>query len=132
MGAPAAKQDDQVIGTDIHIVLVPAAALVPTPLPHVFSGTLTGGLAPGVTIGGKAAATQDSTADNNPPHIATPPGTSFQQPPANKGTVMMGSATVKIGGKAAARSGDPVRTCNDPADLPVGSIIAAGTVFVGG
>jgi uncharacterized Zn-binding protein involved in type VI secretion len=132
MGAPAAKQDDQVIGTDIHIVLVPAVAPVPTPLPHVFSGTLTGGLAPSVKIGGKAAATQDSTADNNPPHIATPPGTSFQKPPANKGTVMMGSATVKIGGKAAARSGDPVMTCNDPADLPVGSIIAAGTVFVGG
>lgn len=132
MGAPAAKQDDQVIGTDIHIVLVPAAAPVPTPLPHVFSGTLTGGLASSVKIGGKAAATKDSTADNNPPHIATPPGTSFQNPPANKGTVMMGSATVKIGGKAAARTGDPVKTCNDPADLPVGSIIAAGTVFVGG
>lgn len=132
MGASAAKQDDAVIGTDIHIVLVPAAAPVPTPLPHVFAGTLTGGLASNVKIGGKAAATQDSTADNNPPHIATPPGTSFQKPPANKGTVMMGSATVKIGGKAAARAGDPVKTCNDPADMPVGSIIAAGTVMVGG
>ncbi|MBR0674244.1 PAAR domain-containing protein [Neoroseomonas soli] len=132
MGAPAAKQGDAVIGTDIHIVLVPAAAPVPTPLPHVFSGTLKGGLASSVKIAGAAAATQDSTADNSPPHIPTPPGTSFQQPPANKGTVMMGSATVKIGGKAAARAGDPVRTCNDPADLPAGSIVAAGTVFVGG
>lgn len=132
MGAPAAKQGDAVIGTDIHIVLVPAVAPVPTPLPHVFSGTLSGALVSNVRIGGAAAATQDSTADNNPPHIPTPPGTSFQKPPANKGMVMMGSATVKIGGKAAARAGDPVKTCNDPADLPVGSIIAAGTVMVGG
>ena len=132
MGAPAARQGDAVMGTDIHIVLVPAVAPVPTPLPHVFAGTLSGGLAASVTIGGKAAATQDSTADNNPPHIATPPGTSFQKPPANRGTVQMGSATVKIGGKPAARAGDPVMTCNDPADLPAGSIVAAGTVFVGG
>lgn len=132
MGAPAAKQGDAVIGTDIHIVLVPAAAPVPTPLPHVFAGTLTGGLAASVKIGGAAAATQDSTAANNPPHIPTPPGLSFQKPPANQGTVTMGSATVKIGGKAAARAGDPVTTCNDPADLPAGSILAAGTVMVGG
>jgi len=132
MGVPAAKQGDAVLGTDIHIVLVPAVAPIPTPLPHVFAGTLTGGLAASVKIGGMAAATKDSTADNNPPHLPTPPGASFQKPPANRGTIQMGSATVKIGGKPAARAGDPVMTCNDPADLPAGSIIAAGTVFVGG
>lgn len=132
MGAPAAKQGDAVIGTDIHIVLVPAVAPIPTPLPHVFSGTLTGGLSGTVKIGGMAAATQDSTADNNPPHIPTPPGVSFQKPPANRGSVMVGSATVRIGGKAAARMGDPVLTCGDPADAPMGSIIAAGTVMIGG
>jgi uncharacterized Zn-binding protein involved in type VI secretion len=132
MGAPAAKQGDAVIGTDIHIVLVPAVAPVPTPLPHVFSGTLTGGLSATVKIGGAAAATRDSTADNSPPHLPTPPGVSFQKPPANRGTVLLGSATVKINGKPAARAGDTVMTCNDPADLPMGSIIAAGTVFVGG
>lgn len=132
MGAPAAKQGDAVIGVDTHVVLVPAVTPVPTPLPHPFSGTLTGGLAATVKIAGAAAATQDSTADNSPPHIPTPPGASFQKPPANRGTVAMGSATVKIGGKPAARAGDTVRTCNDPADLPVGSIVAAGTVMVGG
>ena len=61
-----------------------------------------------------------------------PPGVSFQKPPANKGTVMLGSATVKVQGKMVARMGDQVKTCNDPADLPVGQIIAAGTVLVGG
>ncbi len=44
----------------------------------------------------------------------------------------MGSATVQVGGKAAARSGDTATTCNDPADMPVGLVVAAGTVFIGG
>ena len=132
MGAPAAKQNDSVVGVDIHIVLVPALVPVPTPLPHPFSGKLTGGLAASVKIGGMAAATVDSIATNQPPHIPTPPGVSFQKPPANQGSVMLGSATVKIGGKMAARAGDAVRTCNDPADAPTSSIVAAGTVMIGG
>jgi uncharacterized Zn-binding protein involved in type VI secretion len=132
MGAPAAKQGDQVVAVDTHIVMVPSGpAMVPTPLPHPFVGMLSGGLSSDVKIMGKAAATVDSTADNSPAHIPTPPGTSFQKPPANKGTVMVGSSTVKINNKAAARMGDPVKTCNDPQDLPVGKIIAVGTVLIG-
>ena len=69
MGAPAAKQGDSVVGVDTHIVLVPAVTPVPTPMPHPFSGTLTGGLATSVKIAGAAAATQESIADNSPPHI---------------------------------------------------------------
>src|SRR5262245_47103442 len=112
--------------------MVPSGpAMVPTPLPHPFVGMLSGGLSSDVKIMGKPAATVDSTADNSPAHVPTPPGTSFQKPPANKGTVMVGSATVKINNKAAARMGDPVKTCNDPADLPVGKIIAVGTVLIG-
>ena len=132
MGAPAAKQNDSVVGVDIHIVLVPALVPVPTPLPHPFSGKLTGGLAASVKIGGMPAATVDSIATNQPAHIPTPPGVSFQKPPANQGSVMLGSTTVKIGGKMAARAGDTVRTCNDPADAPTSSIVAAGTVMIGG
>jgi len=132
LGAPAAKQGDQVIAVDTHIVMVPSGpAMVPTPLPHPFVGMLSGGLSNDVKIMGKPAATVDSTADNSPAHIPTPPGTSFQKPPANKGTVMVGSATVKINNKAAARMGDPVKTCNDPQDMPVGKVIAAGTVLIG-
>lgn len=132
MGQPAAGQGDSVMAVDTHIVLVPAVAPVPTPLPHPFSGMLDGGLCATVKVGGKAAATVDSTASNQPPHIPTPPGVSFQKPPANSGTVMLGSATVKIGGKGAARAADTVKTCNDPADMPVGQILAFGTVLVGG
>ena len=73
---------------------------------------------------GLPAATVDSTADNTPPHIPTPPGTAFQKPPANKATIKLGSPTVKINGKMAARHGDIATTCNDPADLPNGQVIA--------
>jgi uncharacterized Zn-binding protein involved in type VI secretion len=132
MGVPAATETSAVAGVDTHIVMVPTpGGPVPTPLPHPFSGRLDGGLVNTVKIGGKAAAVVDSSASNQPAHIPTPPGTSFQKPPANRGTVLVGSPTVKIGGKSAARMGDPVKTCNDPADVPVGRIIAAGTVRIG-
>ncbi|HEX9821339.1 MAG TPA: PAAR domain-containing protein [Methylomirabilota bacterium] len=133
MGQPAAKLNDQVVATDTHIVMVPAGpAQVPTPLPHPFTGIVSGGTVSTVRIGGQPAAVVGSSADNTPAHLPTPPGVTFQKPPANKATIQMGSATVKIGGKAAARSGDTALTCNDPADAPVGKVIAAGTVFIGG
>lgn len=129
---PAAKQGDQVVGTDTHIVMVPAgSAQTPTPLPHPFSGQLAGGLSSDVNIEGKPAATVGSTADNSPPHSPTPPGTAFQKPPSNKATIRFGSATVNINGKAAARAGDKADTCNDPSDLPVGQVVASGTVMIG-
>jgi uncharacterized Zn-binding protein involved in type VI secretion len=134
MGQPAAKQGDQIVAVDTHIVMVPPPGpgpLVPTPLPHPFAGILNGGLSSDVKIMGLAAATVDSTADNTPPHIATPPGTSFQSPPSNKATVKLGSPTVKINGKMVARNGDMAMTCNDPADMPAGKIIAVGTVMIG-
>ena len=127
---PAAKEGDQVVGIDTHIVILPAPA-PPAPLPHPFAGKLNGGLSSDVKIMGKAAATVGSTADNSPAHIPTPPGTAFQKPPSNKGTVKMGSTKVKINGKDAARNGDPAETCNDPADAPVGTVIAVGTVMIG-
>jgi uncharacterized Zn-binding protein involved in type VI secretion len=132
VGQPAAKKGDQVVAVDTHIVMVPAGpTMVPTPLPHPFAGIIGGGLSSDVKIMGMAAATVDSTADNTPPHIPTPPGVSFQKPPSNKATIKMGSATVKINGKAAARNGDTAETCNDPADMPAGTVIAVGTVMIG-
>lgn len=133
MGQPAAKQGDQIIATDTHIVMVPAppGPPAPTPLPHPFAGVIGGGLSADVKIMGMPAATVDSTADNTPPHVPTPPGTSFQKAPSNRATIKMGSPTVKINGKMAARNGDPALTCNDPADLPAGTVVAAGTVLIG-
>jgi uncharacterized Zn-binding protein involved in type VI secretion len=131
MGQPAAKQGDQVIATDIHIVMIPSpGGPIPTPLPNPFTGQLDGALATDVKIEGKAAAVQGSTATNVPSHI--PAGGPFQMPPSNKATIQLGSATVMIGGKAAARNGDIALTCNDPSDLPVGTVVAVSTVVIGG
>lgn len=134
MGQPAAKQGDHIIATDTHIVLVPAppGPPVPTPLPHPFSGVINSGLSNDVKIMSQPAATVDSTAQNTPAHIPTTPGTTFQQPPANQATIKAGSTTVRINGKMAARNGDIAMTCNDPTDLPAGTVIAVGTVFIGG
>jgi uncharacterized Zn-binding protein involved in type VI secretion len=132
MGQPAAKKGDQVMAVDTHIVMVPSpTGPVPTPLPHPFAGIISGGVSSDVNIMGMPAATVDSTADNTPPHIPTPPGTAFQSPPSNKATIKLGSPTVKINGKMAARNGDMAMTCNDPADLPAGTVIAVGTVMIG-
>lgn len=131
MGQPAAKQGDQITGVDTHIIMIPSpGGPVPTPLPHPFAGMLDGSLSPDVKIMGLAAAVVGSTATNTPPHI--PQGGPFQMPPSNRGQIILGSATVLINGKQAARNGDTANTCNDPADMPVGTVIAVGTVLIGG
>jgi uncharacterized Zn-binding protein involved in type VI secretion len=130
MGQPAAKQGDQIAAVDIHIILIPSpGGPVPTPLPHPFNGIIDGNLSSNVKIMGMPAATQGSTADNTPPHI--PQGGPFQKPPTNKAQIIMGSPTVMINGKPAARSGDTALTCNDPVDLPNGTVVAVGTVMIG-
>jgi uncharacterized Zn-binding protein involved in type VI secretion len=133
VGQPAAKQGDKITATDTHIVMVPAppGSPVPTPLPHPFDGIITGALSGDVNIMGMPAATVDSTADNTPPHAPAAPNSTFKARPANKATIKTGSATVKINGKMAARNGDTAMTCNDPVDLPAGTVVAAGTVFIG-
>lgn len=133
MGQPAAKQGDQVVATDIHVVLVPAppGAPVPTPLPHPFTGIIDGSLSSNVNVMGLPAATVTSTADDTPLHFPTPPGTAFVIPPSNRATIIQGSPTVFINNKPAARNGDVALTCNDPVDLPVGTVIAVGTVVIG-
>jgi uncharacterized Zn-binding protein involved in type VI secretion len=129
MGQPAAKQGDQVTATDMHLIQPPAPG-PPVLVPHPFTGVISGGTSGDVKIMGRPAAVQGSTADNLPPHL--PLGGTFVKPPANKGTIQAGSQTVRINGKPAARSGDPAVTCNDPADLPAGTVVAAGTVLIGG
>jgi uncharacterized Zn-binding protein involved in type VI secretion len=126
----AAKMNDQVIGTDTHIVLIPTpAGTVPTPLPHPFAGTISGGCSPNVTIDGQPAAVVGSMATNKPAHI--PQGGSFQTPPTNSGTITVGSTSVTINNKPAARIGDTVQTCNDPSPAPTSKIVGAGTVVIG-
>lgn len=133
MGQPAANSAATVTAVDTHLVMVPTpGGPVPTPLPHPFNGMFTGGLVTSVLVAGQPAVVVGSVASNQPPHIPTPPGASFQVPPTNSGTVQSGSTGVLIGGQAAARNGDPVRTCNDPVEAPVGEIVSAvATVTIG-
>ena len=130
MSQPAAKQGDNVVGVDTHIIMIPSpTGPVPTPMPMPFCGTLLDELSDDVVIENMAAATKGSKAKNLPPHI--PAGGPFQKPPSNEGTIQMGSAKVLINDKDAARLGDTVMTCNDPADAPNGSIVCGSTVLVG-
>lgn len=126
---PAAKQGDRITAIDTHLIQPPGTS-PPVPLPHPFSGILDGALSADVSIAGMPAATVGSTATNTPPHV--PSGGSFVIPPQNRGEVVLGSTTVFINGKPAARAGDTAKTCNDPVDLPVGTVVAAGTVLIGG
>jgi len=128
MGQAAAKQGDQITAQDTHSIQPPGpSSPVPTPLP--FAGIINGGLSSNVNIMSMPAATVNSTAQNQPPHV--PVGGTFVKPPSNQGTIITGSATVMINGNAAARNGDTATTCNDPADLPVGTVVASGTVMIG-
>jgi uncharacterized Zn-binding protein involved in type VI secretion len=128
MGMPAAKKGDRVVATDMHLIQ-PSGPTSPVLIPHPFTGVIDAELSSDVTIMGVPAATQGSTATNTPRHA--PIGGAFVRPPANRGTIQTGSATVRINGKPAARNGDTALTCNDPADLPVGTVVAVGTVFIG-
>jgi uncharacterized Zn-binding protein involved in type VI secretion len=131
MGQPAAKQGDQITGTDVHIILVPTpGGPVPTPTPMPYTGIIQGGCSMNVLIGGLPAATVGSTATNVPPHL--PIGGPFAIPPTNQATIIKGSATVLINKRPAARAGDVALTCNDPAPLPNGTVVAASTVLIGG
>ena len=128
MGQPAAKQGDQIMAMDIHLIQPPGPTS-PVTVPHPFTGIIDGALSADVNIGGLPAATLNSTATNTPPHI--PIGGTFVKPPSNKATIIQGSTSVFINNKPAARSGDKAMTCNDPVDLPVGTVIAVGTVMFG-
>jgi uncharacterized Zn-binding protein involved in type VI secretion len=133
----AAKEGDRIVGQDTHIVMVPSGSgQTPTPLPgHVFNATLSGSLSGDVTIEGKAAAVVGSTARTNmASHRPMQPGVAYQTPPTFEGRVTMGSTTVLINGKPAARAGDPAITCNDPPMPPPGTSrvqVAASTVSIG-
>lgn len=129
MGPPAARQGDRIVALDTHLIQPPGTS-PPVPVPHPFNGIIDGNVSSDVKIGGAFAATVDSTATNTPPHI--PIGGTFVNPPSNRATIVLGSQTVKINGRPAARAGDTARTCNDPVDLPIGTVVATGRVFIGG
>lgn len=129
MAQPAARKGDRIVALDMHLIQPPGPTS-PVLVPHPYSGVIDGNVSANVTIGGAAAATVDSTATNTPAHM--PIGGSFVNPPSNRASIVKGSASVTINGKAAARAGDTAKTCNDPTDMPIGTVVAVGQVVIGG
>jgi uncharacterized Zn-binding protein involved in type VI secretion len=129
MAQPAATQGDRIVGIDIHLIQ-PPGPVPPVTVPHPFSGVIDTGVSTNVLINGRGAALQDSGATNTPPHV--PIGGTFVNPPSNRASIVMGSTTVRMNGKQAARAGDPGKTCNDPVDQPIGRVVAIRQVLIGG
>ena len=132
MGQPAAKQGDQVVATDTHIVMIPSpGGPVPTPLPNPFVGQLDGSLSSDVNIDGQAGRGARARPPRTRRRTSRRAGR-FRCRRRTRATIQLGSGTVLINGKPAARNGDTAMTCNDPSDLPVGQVVAVSTVLIGG
>ncbi|NUP12077.1 MAG: hypothetical protein HOW73_39025 [Polyangiaceae bacterium] len=120
---PAAKQGDQVVATDTHLV-------DGAPMTFPFQGKLVDGLSTTVMVEDAPAAVVGTKAQNVVIHVP-PPGKSFVRPPTNRGVIVGGSSTVFIEDKPAARDGDRASTCGDPTDADVGRVVASSKVIVG-
>ena len=130
MGTPAAVMGDQVTGTCMaHLIPNPATG-APQPAPPMpFAAPLLVGLATKTMIGGKPAAVQGSSGVNTPPHVGLHPSDPFMVPATEQGQVTVGSTTVLIEGRPAARTGS---TCTICAGAPGQLTGSATTVLVGG
>jgi uncharacterized Zn-binding protein involved in type VI secretion len=113
----------------IHQVPSPYGGPMPSPAPLPFSAPLTVGLAMTVTIGGKPAAVQGSSGFNTPPHVGLFPSDPFMVPMTQQGIVTVGSTSVLIEGRPAAKTGS---TCTVCAGLPGQLVGTAANVLIGG
>lgn len=104
--------DSIVNEADIHVVLVPnPGGAVPTPQPFPFKGAISANTSANVRVNRLPAATVGAVANNMPPHVSV--DGPFQVQPTNVGEVVVGSSSVRINGKGAARAGDLCETCHD-------------------
>lgn len=130
MGAPAAVMGDRIMGTcAIHMIPNPATGAPQPGPPLPFSAPLLQGLATKVLIANKPAAVQGSSGFNVPPHVGLHPSDPFMVPTQQEGRVVMGSATVFIEGKPAAKTGSTVIICAGQPGQLAGT---AATVLIGG
>lgn len=128
MPKPVAKRGDHITATDTHGIIPPSGGPpVPTPLPY--DGVLKKELCAHVFSEHQAVAVVGSISVMSPGHLPAPGA--FAKPPSNEGKVFLGAPTVYAEHKAIARDGDVALTCNDPTDLPVGKVVAVGTVYSG-
>lgn len=125
----AAVMGDVITSTDIHTIMIPTpGGPVPTPLPHPYAAPIASNCSTNVMIGGRAAAVVGSQSS----FVHIPQGGPFQVPPTGIGQITMGSATVKINGKPAARTTDMVITCTEGPPAAMISTPGVPTVMIGG
>jgi len=130
MGTPAAVMGDQVTGTcPLHQMPNPATG-APQPAPPLpFAAPLLSGLATRTLISGKPAAVQGSSGLNTPPHLGLHASDPFMVPTTQRAQVTVGSSSVLIEGRPAARTGS---TCTICAGTPGQLNGSAATVLIGG
>ncbi len=129
MGMPAAVAGDQITGLcAIHLIPNPATG-APQPSPPLpFSAPVTLGTAASVLISGKPAAVAGSSGLCTPPHVGLYPADPFMAPPMQQGQIVMGSATVLIGGVGAATAASQCTVCGGaPGQLQA----SAASVLIG-
>jgi uncharacterized Zn-binding protein involved in type VI secretion len=127
VGTPAAIQGDRINGICTKHLMPSASGTQPAG-PRAFSAPITLGTVPTVLIAGKPAAVMGASGMNdNPAHAGIVDG-AFAAPAGQIGRITSGSATVLIGGKAAANLSSQATCCTgDPGKLAPG----APTVLVG-
>lgn len=141
----AAKWYDLVIGLDVHLAVIPPAA-VPVPFPHLFVGIVLDVLAmmldaaTEMVVGGGGQVMIDgkrpgSTGTKVLAVVNRPvvPNAMTVRTGQARGKILTGSRTVVIGGSLAARMLSGVKTCSVPVDV-MGSMILPfpSTVEIGG
>lgn len=129
MGSPAAVMGDQITGQcAIHLMPNPASG-VPQPSPPLpFTAPIIEETVETVLICGKPAAVLGSSGYCTPPHVGLHPTDPFMVPVAQRGQVVMGSATVLIGGQPAASQMSQCVACGG---LPANLSASAATVLIG-
>src|SRR5262245_9957539 len=125
MGSNAIVQGDKITGMcPLHLMPNPAGGTMPSP-PLPFSAPLSQGLATKTKIGGRFAAVLGSSGTNtDSPHttISDP----YTVVTAQVGRVLIGSPTVFIEGKPAARASSTVTCCQTSGTL----MATVMTVFI--
>ncbi len=129
MGTPAAVLGDQITAQcPIHLIPNPATGIPQPCAPLPFAAPLLQGTVATVLIEGKPAAVVGSSGYCTPPHVGLHPADPYMVPTMQVGQVVVGSATVLIGGLPAASQSSAATVC---AGLP-GTVVASGlTVLVG-
>ena len=128
-GKAAGRQDDKVVGFDIHQMVVPAGTgTAVVPLPHPFIGQIKGKTSSDVKIGDKGIAVKGSEAKHNDMmHMQLPGTIKFQKGPECKGEISGGTVkSVKADGKEVAVIGSTVTTCNDMGVRDNSTVVSIG------